>query len=176
MLGGAEVVSWCAKLASSSAAARVLGMYDRAFAGLYGFVLTRWRGDDYMASWGTAVGLAGAVMMNALLILTILGAWYGFDTAVASVLRWAAIAGIGGLFLVTYMVFIRNDRYQGVIRQFEMVPRAERRRIVIIAWMYVVLSYGAPVVAIFSLAWPDMCVDQATNAHRVMQAICQVLS
>jgi hypothetical protein len=43
---------------------RIWSMYEHLYSALYEWNLKRWSGDDYMASFMTAAGLAGAVGMN----------------------------------------------------------------------------------------------------------------
>lgn len=118
-------------------------MYKNVYSALYEWTLSRWHGDDYMASWMTAVGLAGALAMNTVLGIMLYVATRG---PLSTVPRWSFYLIPLTYFLINYGVFVRHDRYAEVVRRFRARPSGERRRVTILAWAYVIASYGSPLL------------------------------
>ncbi len=124
-------------------------MYEHIYSALCEWNLKRWNGDDYMASWMTACGLAGALTMNTALAFGVLAAVYG---PLPSVPKWIFFSIPIGYILLNYKAFVQHDRYVAIVRRFLDRPDAERRRITVLAWVYVLASYGMPIVFAFSMA------------------------
>lgn len=116
-------------------------IYD-VFAALYTSNLKLWHGDDYMASFLTAVGLCGAVGMNVLLLV-------GIVTAVWNVRLggppWAYMLVPFALLVLGYLLFVHSRRFEKHTQEFEARSLVVQRRVRVTAWTYVALSYSLPI-------------------------------
>lgn len=126
-------------------------MYEDVYSALYQSTLRRWR-DEGMASWMTACGLAGAVCANLALIVGFVVAMYG-PLAPAWPGRPLAGLAVVGILLGNYAAFIRNNRYRQVVARFQGRGGGERKRVVLVAWVYVVASYVTPFLFAVTMSW-----------------------
>lgn len=127
--------------------------YEEVYSALYEWNMRRWHGDDYMASWMTACGLAGAVCMNLVLAGGIAVALHG------PLPPWPALALGAVIFLGNYAAFIWNDRYQEVVERFQRRPAQVQRRITVLGWVYIVVSFMLPMVLFLTMHWFDVVVQ-----------------
>jgi hypothetical protein len=131
---------------------RIGTMYKDIYSALYEWNLKRWSGDDYMASFMTAAGLTGALMMNTALAVGALVAAYGPNALAAFRSIWVSVTLFGILSLVNYIAFLRHDQYKYVVQRFRAKPAAAQRRVKAVAWAYVIASYGLPIGFFFLMA------------------------
>jgi Ca2+/Na+ antiporter len=147
-------------------------VYRDIYASLYRWSLKRWHGDEYMASVLTAVVLAGAIVSNCGLVLGVL-------VLLTGPLPWwpdiVSIVFVALIVLPHLWAFVRNDRYREVLRRFERRPQEERRRITILAWVYLIMSYLIPLIFFFSMAGGDLCSFGGARPHPVIWVICQTI-
>lgn len=120
-------------------------MYNDVYSALYEWNLKRWSGDAYMASWMTAAGLAGAVGMNIVLATGVVATLYGADT-LAEILPLSVVHLVIGLILIGhYFAFVWQDRCEQVLLRFRANSCRVQRRVRVLAWAYVLASYGLPI-------------------------------
>jgi hypothetical protein len=124
-------------------------MYNDIYAALYEWNLKQWSGDDYVASFLTAAGLAGAVGMNIVLAIMVIRIAAG---PLPPAPKWLFFLIPITLIMLHYNAFVRHDRYASMVRRFRTRPDAERRRVAAIAWTYVVASFGLPMAFAFLMA------------------------
>ena len=122
---------------------KVFRGYEQIYAALYGPTLKRWTNDDYMASFMTAMGLAGAIAMNVALVI---GAFANRFGPMPQLSRWLFFIIPGAIIVLNWYVFLREDRSAEVVRQFAKRSAADRHRIAVFAWTYVIASYVTPLV------------------------------
>ena len=120
------------------------------YAALYAGNLRRWHGDEVMASWMTAIGLAGAVAANLGALLIIVRAVYSPDPAPLFP-DWVGYGLTGLIFWWSYVTFVHDGQYRQTISAFERLAPHQRRWIAIFGWTYLVLSYVGVVALAFSL-------------------------
>ena len=107
------------------ALSELLRRYEAIYAALYSFSLKRWRGDEEMASFFTACTLAGATIMNVALCAGIVVAVRGPFTGLLS--KGMILAASAAIFVVSYLLFIHNDRHRQVLVAYTSRPSSKQR-------------------------------------------------
>lgn len=128
---------------------KAIGPYENTYAPLFEWNLEQWSGDRSTASILTAIGLAGALVWNlvvlfGLLVLLFGEAWRLPDRAVS--------AGLALPFLVSYLLFIRNRRFEELFNRYRRQTEAEQRRVRRRAWGYILASYVLLPAILFTVA------------------------
>lgn len=127
---------------------RVPTLYKDIFAAIYGFALKRWDGDEVTASEVTTTALAGALLTHGVTIVIIATNIYGPGTI--DVQWWVFGLLIVITFSAYYTMFLRHRRFRTFVRDFEGKPADAKRRITVIAWIYVIGSVLMPVSFAFA--------------------------
>jgi len=114
------------------------------YTALFEFNLARWSGNESMASFLTAIGLGGVMIMNVLFIIGIAVILYGPLTFIPyGVLEVIGVSPVA----INYAAFVRHSRYVEVVRRFRQRSASDQRRAKVLAWTYVALSMiAAPLV------------------------------
>jgi len=121
-------------------------MYKNIFAALFEWNVRRWHGDDDMAAWMTAIGLGGALVLNAILVfimpvVIVYGPLQQVPDAILFIIPVTFLA-------LSYNMFLRRNRYVEIVGRFRGLPDSKRRRFPIVAWAYLTASLGLPGVVL----------------------------
>jgi hypothetical protein len=119
--------------------------YEDIYAALYETNLRSWSGAELNAALATTFGLAIAIMMNCGFLLTVV-------TAMRGTVRWpedsVLVYGIpASCLLVNCAAFLYRGRYRYVVARFRGEAAPYRRRMTVLAWMYIIFS----VVSLFAV-------------------------
>jgi hypothetical protein len=120
---------------------RLWGIPDDLFAALYKSTLRRWNGDAETASFMTAVGLGGAILLNIGLGIGVIVAIRG---PFAPAPKWMFYVPALALILLCQLAFVRHGRFRRLLARFEQRSDADQRRLQWGAWTYIVASYVLP--------------------------------